>query len=239
MTRRILQVILGVLLGLVTVLVLLPVLTRETPPDDPHLLPAPYPAPTSHLTDHTGTERELPGDFAGITVVFFGYTHCPDVCPLTMANLAVVRDSLAPERKERFRVLLVSVDPARDTPERLARYVARFDTTFVGLTGTEAEIRETTAAWGAWAERATTAPTATDEPPGSADTAAGVGAAGAAEAGATPGAADTVPEEYVVDHTARSFVVDARGTIVATFPASTPADAMLPTVRYLLEEGGW
>ncbi len=70
------------------------------------------------------------------TWLFFGFVNCPDICPTTLATLAAARKSLAdlPDA-ERPRVTLVSVDPARDTPEVLARYVAHFDPTFSGITG--------------------------------------------------------------------------------------------------------
>jgi protein SCO1 len=75
--------------------------------------------------------------------VFFGFTSCPDVCPVTMAALAQTSKLLAglPE-KLRPQVVMISVDPERDTPERLAGYVKGFDPSFVGATGTKAAIDE-------------------------------------------------------------------------------------------------
>ncbi|HSR41858.1 MAG TPA: SCO family protein [Longimicrobiales bacterium] len=236
MGRRLLQVATGVVLGLVTVFVLLPLLSRRPPPDDPHVLPGPWPAPTARLTDHRGREVELPGDFEGVTVVFFGYTSCPDVCPLTLAELARVADRLPADLARRFRTVLVTVDPARDTPERLADYLARFDTSFVGLTGTEEELEQVASAWGAWAERAGTVPGAGDAPdsdPNQPDSAPSP--EGHQDHG---GAVDPDAPGYLVDHTTRAFVVDARGRVVATFPGSTPAEVMTPTLTRFLEEGG-
>lgn len=69
------------------------------------------------------------------TLVYFGYTHCPDVCPVTLLQLAqVVKSGVVPQ----LRVVFVSVDPARDTPAQLAQYVHAFDPDFIGLTGTPA-----------------------------------------------------------------------------------------------------
>jgi protein SCO1/2 len=75
--------------------------------------------------------------------VFFGFTSCPDVCPVTMAALAQTSKQLAnlPE-KLRPQVVMISVDPERDTPERVGGYVKAFDPTFVGATGTKAAIDE-------------------------------------------------------------------------------------------------
>jgi protein SCO1/2 len=86
------------------------------------------------LTDHTGKPRHLE-DFRGKAVVlFFGFTHCPDVCPTTLAEMAQVVRQLGPEG-ERVQVLLVTVDPERDTKDALAKYVTAFDPRFLGLYG--------------------------------------------------------------------------------------------------------
>jgi protein SCO1/2 len=87
-----------------------------------------------HLTDFNGSPRSL-ADFKGKAVVlFFGYTHCPDVCPTTMAELAGVMAQLGADAK-RVQVLFVTVDPARDTPQVLKQYVTAFNPTFIGLYG--------------------------------------------------------------------------------------------------------
>ena len=86
------------------------------------------------LTDHTGTPRKL-DDFRGKAVVlFFGFTHCPDVCPTTLADIAQAVKSLGPDAG-RVQVLMVSVDPERDTAQSLAKYVTAFDPSFLGLRG--------------------------------------------------------------------------------------------------------
>lgn len=86
------------------------------------------------LTDHTGRPRHLE-DFRGKAVVlFFGYTHCPDVCPTTLAAAAEALKALGPEA-DRVQVLFVTVDPERDTRDALAKYVTAFDPRFLGLYG--------------------------------------------------------------------------------------------------------
>ncbi|HEX9179662.1 MAG TPA: SCO family protein [Burkholderiales bacterium] len=86
------------------------------------------------LTDHNGKARTL-ADFRGkVVVVFFGYTHCPDVCPTTLAELAEAMKMLGKDA-ERVQVLFVSVDPERDTAELLAKYVPSFNPSFLGLRG--------------------------------------------------------------------------------------------------------
>ncbi|MBY4896549.1 SCO family protein [Cupriavidus sp. AU9028] len=84
------------------------------------------------LTDHTGKVRTL-ADFKGKAVVlFFGYTHCPDVCPTTMLEWKAVMDQLG-EDADRVQVMLVTVDPERDTQSLLAQYVPAFDPRFLGM----------------------------------------------------------------------------------------------------------
>ena len=86
------------------------------------------------LTGHDGKPRTL-ADFRGkLVVLFFGYTYCPDVCPTTLAEMAGVMKALGKDA-ERVQVLMVTVDPERDTREVLAQYVAAFDPRFLGLYG--------------------------------------------------------------------------------------------------------
>lgn len=86
------------------------------------------------LMDHNGKVRHL-SDFRGkVVALFFGYTHCPDVCPTTMADLAKAKRLLG-ERGEAMQVLFVTLDPERDSAEVLGRYVPSFDPSFIGLRG--------------------------------------------------------------------------------------------------------
>ncbi|RJG04965.1 SCO family protein [Noviherbaspirillum cavernae] len=91
------------------------------------------------LTDHNGKQRTL-ADFKGkAVVVFFGYTHCPDVCPTTMAEMSAVMKDLG-SQADKVQVLFITVDPERDTPELLSKYVPAFDSRFLGLSGDKASI---------------------------------------------------------------------------------------------------
>lgn len=90
------------------------------------------------LTDFNGQRREL-SDFRGkAVVVFFGYTHCPDVCPTTLSTLAAAIKKLGPDG-DKVQVLFVTADPERDTAEVLKQYVTAFNPTFLGLRGTVEE----------------------------------------------------------------------------------------------------
>jgi protein SCO1 len=92
------------------------------------------------LTDHTGRPRSLEDWRGKAVVLFFGFTHCPDVCPTTLADVSNALKQLGPDA-QRVQVLFVTVDPERDTPEVLAKYVTAFDPAFLGLYGDDAATR--------------------------------------------------------------------------------------------------
>lgn len=93
------------------------------------------------LPDAAGRPRSL-ADFRGkVTVIFFGYAQCPDVCPTTLAELAQARRALGPAGQD-VQGVFVTVDPERDTPEMLKAYVASFDPSFVALRGSPEQTRE-------------------------------------------------------------------------------------------------
>jgi protein SCO1 len=113
------------------------------------LLTPPRPLPEFELIDQDGaafSPARLRGHWS---LMFFGFTHCPDVCPTTLGMLAKTRGALAnlPAEKQP-QVVFVSVDPKRDTPQQLASYVKFFDPSFTGVTGTERSIDEFTRAIG-------------------------------------------------------------------------------------------
>ena len=140
MAARPLRIAILVIVAFAAGLILARLLTpaRIAPPETERatVLPEPRSLPPLELVDQDG--RALPAGFFAShwTLVFFGFTQCPDICPTTLATLAQVRAQLAdlPE-VARPRVLLVSVDPERDPPERLAAYVRFFDPSFLGATG--------------------------------------------------------------------------------------------------------
>ncbi len=107
-------------------------------------------APDFTLTDHEGAERKL-SDFSGSTVLlFFGFTNCPDVCPLTLASLARVIEAEGLSAED-VRVLLVTVDPENDTPDRMKEYVGYFGPAVTGLTGSPEQIQSVQADYGIYA----------------------------------------------------------------------------------------
>jgi protein SCO1/2 len=105
------------------------------------LLAEPLPKADFTLTDTDGRPFRFRRETDGyLTLLFFGYTSCPDVCPVQMANLAAVIRDADPELGDRTKVLFVTTDPERDTPSHLAAWLARFRAPIVGLTGTPEEI---------------------------------------------------------------------------------------------------
>jgi len=91
------------------------------------------------LTGHTGAPVSL-SEFEGkVVLLYFGYTYCPDVCPIHLTLISAALDRLG-GRANRIQPLFVTVDPARDTPEAMALYVSHFNSTLIGLTGSEEEI---------------------------------------------------------------------------------------------------
>ena len=198
---RLAQVLLGVTLGLLGVLLWL---SGKRPGAEPwdvprdHFQSPPGFAPDFVLQSQDGTLVSS-DDFPGkLLAVFFGYTSCPDVCPLTLSTLTRAFDRLGDER-DRVQVILITVDPARDTPERLKRYLSGFHPSFLGLTGSEEEIRSVAHGFGADFGRS------------------GEG------------------QDYIVDHTARVFVVDPAGRIPLTFPITATPEEIVRDLARLIE----
>lgn len=107
------------------------------------VLDNPYQAPQTALTDTDGEPFSLAADTdKRLTLVFFGYTNCPDICHTVMGSLASAMTRLDDAEREQVDVVFVTTDPARDTPEVLRGYLDRLDPSFIGLTGELATIVE-------------------------------------------------------------------------------------------------
>jgi protein SCO1/2 len=155
------------------------------------------------LTDADGRRRTL-ADFEGkVTVLFFGYTQCPDVCPSTMAELAEVKRSLGADG-ERVQGVFVTIDPERDTAELLKAYVGNFDPGFVALRGNADETKKAAREFKVFYAK-------------------------------VPG---TTEGSYTMDHTAGSYVIDAKGRLRLFTRYGSGAQALADDLRLLLAEGG-
>lgn len=105
------------------------------------LVTPPIPKPRFTLTDTSGAPFDLQAKTQGsVTLLFFGYTHCPDMCPLQMNMIARAFKTLPPAVQSQFKVIFVTTDPERDTPQTLRSWLDHFDRRFIGLTGSVAAI---------------------------------------------------------------------------------------------------
>jgi protein SCO1 len=100
----------------------------------------PWPAPEIKLTDHNGQPFRMSSQRGKVVLLFFGYTNCPDECPLTMAHLKLALESLGDRAKD-VQVVMVTTDPFRDTPQALKDFMEHFNPTFLGLTGNSGRLR--------------------------------------------------------------------------------------------------
>lgn len=151
------------------------------------------------LTSHTGDPLAL-SDLRGKPVLlYFGYTHCPDVCPLTLMEFRQVRSILG-EQGDDVHFVFISVDGERDNPEWISRYfeVRSVEDFMIGLTGTEAEMKKLGVDYGLYFEKR--------EDPGTA-------------------------ANYLVDHTASSFLIDAEGRLSTIFSFGTAAQTIAETLQ--------
>ncbi|GGX11828.1 SCO family protein [Streptomyces malachitofuscus] len=100
------------------------------------VLDKPFEKPDLVLTDTRGKKYDFREETAGRpTLIYFGYTHCPDVCPLTMNNIAVAKKQLPQDQQDELRIVFVTTDPERDTPAALGKWIKGIDSQVVGLTG--------------------------------------------------------------------------------------------------------
>ncbi|RIL08414.1 hypothetical protein DCC79_13870 [bacterium] len=168
------------------------------------------PAPDFTLTAHDGTPFELRSTRGKATLVFFGFTHCPDVCPTTMSKLAAALAALG-EDGDRVAVVFISVDPERDTPEAIQAYLEAFDPRIVGVTGTLPELEAVAASFGVRFFKEY--PQGTPEDP-----------------------ADLAAADYSMAHSATVFLIDTVGQMRASFLEPYAPDDVAHDVRVVLAE---
>lgn len=118
------------------------VVSEDTATKAATVLDTPFEKPDLVLTDTHGKKYDFRAETKGRpTLIYFGYTHCPDICPLTMNNIAVAKKSLSKAQQDKLLVVFVTTDPARDTASELGKWLKGIDTQFVGLTGDFATIQ--------------------------------------------------------------------------------------------------
>lgn len=116
------------------------------------VIQSPQPAPDFTLNTHQGQRLSLSELRGRLVVLYFGYTFCPDVCPTTLSEWAQAMRLLGP-KADRVQVIMITVDPARDTAEKLGAYLAHFDPRFIGLVGTEEEIARIATLYGIYYQK--------------------------------------------------------------------------------------
>ena len=121
---------------------------RDQAPFHATVIADPLPAAALRSVDSRDNEFDLRNETGKVALVYFGYTHCPDVCPTTLADFARARLLLTAKERVAVRFVFVSVDPDRDTPAEAERYAQRFDSSFVGLAPRAAELDSVKTAWG-------------------------------------------------------------------------------------------
>lgn len=182
-------------------------------------VPASIPTPPLRLTEAGGRVFDLAAQRGNVVLLFFGYTNCPDICPTTLADWRRVKRALGADTA-RVRFAFVTTDPERDTPAVARAYVAKFDSTFYGLSGAPAELEAAQRGFRVSSYRET-APAPTE----SAGVAAGRGDHAA-----------HMPASYTIAHPSRVFVIDPAGRWRLILPSSAGVDATLADVRRLLDE---
>lgn len=125
---------------------------RSRPDTGRDLLPVSIADMDFALTDHRGQPFAPPQWLGGPTMVFFGFTFCPDVCPTTLSDISGWLEELGPDA-DQLNIALISVDPERDTPAALADYLSNFDSRILGLTGALPEIEKAASGFRAMFEK--------------------------------------------------------------------------------------
>jgi protein SCO1/2 len=160
----------------------------------------PIALPDFSLTDQSGQPFSLQNFRDRWTVLSFGYTHCPDVCPIILANFTLTKRALG-DQADKVTFMFISVDGARDTPEVLRRHLANFDASFLGLTGDEMAIRPLAQAFGVRYEIV--------KPEGT-------------------------QADYLINHTASSFLVNPKGELVRIYSYGTQPEVVAADLKALI-----
>jgi protein SCO1 len=170
------------------------------------LLDEPMPVADIEGIDLTGEPFLLSNSQGEMSLVFFGYTYCPDVCPMTLAEVSKAYKMIeteSPRMIEDLNVVFVTVDPERDTPERLAEYIPLFNPNFHGVYVLPDALEPIKSAYGVYAAK-------------SEDT-------------------KDLETGYLVDHTARVFLIDRQGDLRALFRHDTTAEELAADLKVLLK----
>jgi protein SCO1/2 len=152
------------------------------------------------LTDHTGKPFSLSSASGSYVLMFFGFTHCPEACPLGLKKMSDALALLPEASRARLVPLLVTVDPERDTPAVMASYLSSFSPKITGLTGTPDQIADVTKRYAIYSEKALLDPSSSSDSPQN-------------------------KGDYTMNHTTHFILLDPQGAFVKVYPADqTPQD---------------
>jgi protein SCO1/2 len=157
------------------------------------------------LTDQHGNPFQLSQQRGKIVLIFFGYTNCPDVCPMTLAEFKKIKAALG-DQAANVRFVLITTDPARDTQERMLSYLSAFDPDFIGLTGEISLLEAIWKSYGVFIE---------------------------SEAESDP---SHHSDDYTVDHSARSYLIDLQGNWRLNYPFGMDTEKISQDILHLLSE---
>lgn len=189
--------------------------TDDSRPSAGAVVSPPHQVQDFTLTSHTGEPISL-SDLRGRAVLmFFGYTHCPDVCPTTLADYTRVKRMLGSDA-DAVAFVFISVDGERDTPEVLTQYLGNFDTGFIGLTGDETTLRRMGAEYGLMYQQET------------------ISVGHEHEEGYEHGD-DLDAENYFVQHTSPSFLIDRDGYLRLVYFYGTQPEVIADGIRQVLQ----
>lgn len=133
------------------------------------------------------------------TFIFFGYTHCPDVCPITLSEFKRIKEGLG-KNADQVKFVFITVDPQRDTADVLQQHLSRFDPAFIGLSGSEDQLKLVWDAFGVYREKRDA----------------------------------TNSDSYLVDHTARIYLLDKEGQLFMTYPYDMGWETILGDLQHIL-----
>lgn len=170
------------------------------------------------LVDHTGqtvTEKDFGGRYL---LVFFGFSNCPDVCPTTLADIATTLDLLGTNANS-VQPLFVSLDPERDTPERLAEYVKAFHPKIVGLTGTPEQIAAVTKEFRVYYEKVSAESYYENNGGGAKDS-------------------STLGDDYLISHQGNTYLMSPSGEYLTHFTYGTKPEKIAATIRKAIARFG-
>lgn len=165
------------------------------------LIDPPASAPDFSLLDQNGNLFKLSEQRGKIVLIFFGYTNCPDVCPITLSEFKQIKARLG-EKSEDIKFVFITVDPERDTQERMKLYVENIDPAFYALTSDRQTLEAVWKDYGVYQERQ--------------------------ETGSAAG--------YLVDHTARTYAIDAQGNWRINYPFGMEIEKIYQDLVHLLRE---